>query len=384
MAMARKKHEEEEKIEDQVEEEQQNQPDEPPMSEVDEEEEAGLTEAQKAALLVMGLEEDKAAAVLQNMSESTIAKMKAAVDDLQRKGVRDEHKLDALKSFFVKKRLGGILIGAPGERFQRVLREALGEERVKELYPVEEEEEKTVERSRVQENIEYLKSMDDETLAKALSRESPRTGAVLIVMLEGQRVGRILNLIDDEEAREKLLDRIISARNIPSNISEEILEGFCENLREISEADVAAASGDHYQPQELSQMLLTLEKGSRERILGQLKEQNPDFAAELERRMLQFEDIPSMDDQGLWNLLAEFDDDIIGLALKGASDEVSEKILKNMSERKRARVQEERELSGRKYKSEVQEARDEIMRQARQLWRDGELIVYTGGEQFVE
>ncbi len=341
-----------------------------------------MTEAQKAAMLVMSLDGEKAASVLQNMSDHTIARLGKAVESLQNKGIKNEHKIEALKSFFLKKRRGGILIGAPSERFRKVLVQALGEDKARELGPEEEviEEE---EMSQVEANRQYVESMEDEVLAEALSGESPRTGAVMIAMLGGERVGKILNLLE-ADLREKLLNRIIASGNISADISEEILAGFCEKLRKISDSEDKPGPGEQYQAQELSQMLLTLEKESRDRILNQLKEQNPDLAEELERLMLQFEDIVKVADRSLQELMRNIETNVIAMALKGAPEELAQKVMDNISERMQERVQEERELSGRVPMRDVKQAREEIMQYARQLYREGSLVVETGGEEFVE
>ena len=55
-----------------------------------------------------------------------------------------------------------------------------------------------------------------------------------------------------------------------------------------------------------------------------------------------------------------------------------------MSQRARERVDEEREMAGRVPLSQVEDAREEIMKLARKMYREGELVVEMGGEQYVE
>ncbi len=60
--------------------------------------------------------------------------------------------------------------------------------------------------------------------------------------------------------------------------------------------------------------------------------------------MFVFEDVINLDNQAVQRVIREVTNQELSLALKVASDEVSEKIFKNMSKRQAALIKEEMEL----------------------------------------
>ena len=85
-----------------------------------------LTSAQKAAMLVMSLDEARAAELLKHMSDQSVAKLRTAAESLDVAKIGGKEKREALRDFFVKRRTGSYFLGKPDERFRRVLQQAKG------------------------------------------------------------------------------------------------------------------------------------------------------------------------------------------------------------------------------------------------------------------
>ena len=85
-------------------------------------------------MLVMSLEEDQAAELLKHMSESSVAKLRAAADSLAAAKVGEQEKRQALLGFFKHKRKGSFFVGDADERFRRVLEQAKGKDTVRRIY----------------------------------------------------------------------------------------------------------------------------------------------------------------------------------------------------------------------------------------------------------
>ncbi|MFW6118970.1 MAG: FliG C-terminal domain-containing protein [Planctomycetota bacterium] len=337
-----------------------------------------LTPAQKAAILVMSLDEERAAALLNNMSESSLAKLREAADGLRVDQIAEEQKREALRGFFVKQRRGSVMLGNPQIRFRRVLAKAKGEENARKLYEqTEEEEEEQEEKS----TREFLEDLADEQFAVVLANESPRCAAVLLSNISGEKAGRVLNLLE-EEFREAVVERIIASENVPAEVATAILEGFKKKLDELGPG--AEMASEEKRAQELASLLGTLDKESQERMLSQLHQRDPEMADEIERLMFGFDDLPKVADRSMQELLRNVEVTQIAMALKGATQQIRDHFSSNMSQRLRERVEEEREMTGRVPLSQVEEAREEIMRIARRMYREGELVVEIGDEQYVE
>ncbi len=332
-----------------------------------------LTSAQKAAVLVMTLDDDKAANLLKHMSDSSLAKLREATEGLDVSKVAEEQKRDALRGFFLKQRRGGLFLGDPHERFRRVLAKAKGEEGAARLYAAVPQEERSPR--------EFLEEVSEEQIARVLARESPRCAAVLLSSLAGEKAGEILNMLE-QELREAIVERIVSNEDVPAEVSEQIIVGFKQRLEDMGTG--AEAPSEERRAQELAGMLGKLDKESQERVLTQMHERDPDMAEELERLMFSFDDLPKVSDRSMQELLRNVEVTQIAMALKGAPEQMREHFYSNMSQRLRERVEEEREMTGRVPLSQVEEAREQIMTLARKRYREGELVVEIGDEQYVE
>ena len=120
-------------------------------------------------------------------------------------------------------------------------------------------------------------------------------------------------------------------------------------------------------------------------VLDNMEAQDPDTAESVRNLMFVFEDILKLTDREIQILMREVDQKDLVVALKGASDEMKEKILGNMSDRVRTFITEEMEFSGPMRLSEVEEIQLRIVQQVRQLEEQGQITILSGDadDQFV-
>jgi flagellar motor switch protein FliG len=330
-------------------------------------------------MLVMSLKEEQAAALLQNMSDGSLAKLLKAAESLDVAKIGDEEKRQALHGFFVKQRKGGFFLGNADERFRKVLARAKGEEGVRQIFAGPEGAEARAEEEKSP--TELVEALPEEQIASLLSNESPRCAAVVLGCLPGQKAGRVLNMIE-EEHREAIVGRIITSENVPPEVAEEVMAGFKEKLEQMAPGEERAS--EEQRAQELAGMIATLDKESQERVLSQINERDPELAEQVERLIFGFDDLLKVSTKSMQELLRNVEVTQIAMALKGASEQIHEHFYDNMSQRARERVEEEREMAGRVPLSEVEAAREEIMKLARKMYREGDLVVEMGDEQYVE
>lgn len=96
--------------------------------------------------------------------------------------------------------------------------------------------------------------------------------------------------------------------------------------------------------------------------------------------MFVFEDINILDDTAVRRILREIDTKELAKALKGSSDELMNRMLRNMSQRAGEMLQEEMDFLGPIRLREVEEAQQSIVRIVRRLDEAGEIIISRGGE----
>jgi flagellar motor switch protein FliG len=100
--------------------------------------------------------------------------------------------------------------------------------------------------------------------------------------------------------------------------------------------------------------------------------------------MFVFENLKEVEDRGMQTLLREVASDQLLLALRGADDELKNKIFKNMSKRAAEMLREDLAAAAPARLSDVESAQKEILAVARRLADAGEIALGgSGGEAFV-
>jgi flagellar motor switch protein FliG len=102
------------------------------------------------------------------------------------------------------------------------------------------------------------------------------------------------------------------------------------------------------------------------------------LADEIRRLMFVFEDLVQVDDRSMMALLKEINSESLKTALKTASEELKEKIFKNMSERASQLLKEDLEVMGPVRLKDVEAAQQAIIQTAKKL--EGEGKVALGGK----
>ncbi len=122
-------------------------------------------------------------------------------------------------------------------------------------------------------------------------------------------------------------------------------------------------------------MLRCLEKTERTEVLTALDENEPETARRIKELLYQFEDLLRIHDRSIQKLLSEVDAKTLSVALKGATQEISEKVLNNLSKRAREALTEEMEFLGMVPIAQVREAQKALVDVIQRLDQAGELMM---------
>jgi flagellar motor switch protein FliG len=113
-------------------------------------------------------------------------------------------------------------------------------------------------------------------------------------------------------------------------------------------------------------------------ILTGIEFRNPDLAEEIRNLLFVFEDIVQLEDRAAQLVLRQVETGELALALKGAPEDVRDKVMSNMSERAAENLADEIDLLGSVRLAQIQEARKAIVRQIRLLDEAGEIVIQRG------
>ncbi len=331
---------------------------------------AQLSGTERAAILLMSLGEKDAAEILKHMGPKEVQKLGQAMAGLSNVSkVQVSEVLDELISSVE----GQTSLGVGSEEYiRKVLNEALGADKASGL----------IDRILIGRNtkgLEALKWMDPRAVAEIIRLEHPQIIAIVLSYLDSDQSAEVLKQMP-ERMQSDLLMRIATLDGIqPSALREldDIMErqfaGNADNVKSASVGGIKTAAN-----------ILNFIDSTREvKIMETIKDVDADLGQKIEDLMFVFDDLASVDDRGMQAILREVSGEVLILALKGADEDLKEKIFKNMSKRAAEMLRDDLEAKGPARLSEVEAAQKEILAIARRMSEAGEISLGGKGEDFV-
>ena len=228
-------------------------------------------------------------------------------------------------------------------------------------------------------NLQTLRSLDPERLFDLIKAEHPQTIALILVHVRSNVAGQVLALLD-EDTKTDVSMRIASMDKVIAGMIDEIDKVFEDILNNSDSAATQKTDG----VDSLAEILNLVDEVSRDQILGDIEDQDSGLAAIIKQKMFVFEDLVKVDDRGMQKVLRQVETRELSVALKGATDEVKNKVFRNMSQRAAEMLQEEIESVGAVRIKEVEEAQNAVTRIIQDLEKKGEVVVSgRGGEAYI-
>lgn len=326
--------------------------------------EVALSAKQKAAVLMVALGQENAANVIKFLSDYEIEDITHTITELKNLSTSLQ---DEVLAEFEQHLLAGEYMSSGGEEFARgALERAVGPRKAQEIL------DRVM--STVSSGFNQLKNVSAEQLAPFISHEHPQTIALILSQLDSDQAAGILAQLP-ELMQAEVAYRIATMENITPHILKQIEESLEANLR-----DILGGNQDVGGPKVVAD-ILNLTGGSVEKmVLDKMDAQDPQVAETVRNMMFIFDDIHKLTDREVQTVLREVEQEDLVVALKAASEEVKEKILRNISERIRSFIEEEIEITGPIRLSEVEEVQLRIVHRIRQLEDQGQIQIARGAE----
>ena len=229
------------------------------------------------------------------------------------------------------------------------------------------------------EGLDALKTLGPEDIFELIKDEHPQTMAIVMIHLKTGVASEVLSKMPDEIKTDVAL-RIAGMEKVIGSMVDEVNEVFKDILKN-KKTSVASVSGG---VDRLAEILNQADEISSELILNEIEEAQPELAAQIKQKMFIFEDLILVDDRGFQKLLRRVETKELAIALKAASEEVKQKVYKNMSERASEMLREEMETLGPVRMKEVSDAQQTITAIIQEMEAKGELIISgRRGEQII-
>jgi flagellar motor switch protein FliG len=220
------------------------------------------------------------------------------------------------------------------------------------------------------EGLQAILALDADEVYELIKDEHPQTIAIILIHLKTPVASDLLSRLPDE-IKTDVSVRVASLEKVNAEMVEEVNAVFKEILKN-KKSTVANISGGI---DRLAEILNQTDEISSELILNEIEENDADMAARIKQKMFVFEDLVLVDDRGFQKLLRKVETVELAVALKAASDEVKDKVFRNMSERAGAMLQEEMEDLGPVRMKEVSDAQAGITNIIQEMEAKGEIII---------
>lgn len=325
---------------------------------------------EKSAIMMLALGADDAAEVMKFMGPREVQKLGSAMAAM--KGVPAED-LERVLVEFMAEVSKNTDIGVDTDAYVRdVLTKALGDDKAAGLIT-------RILGTRDESGIESLKWMDGQTVADLIRNEHPQIIATILVHLERDHACEVLSFFT-ERLRNDVVLRIATLDGVqPSALRE--LNDVLTNLLMGNENVKKKPMGGVRTAAEILNFMSSEYEAS---VMENLKQYDEKMAQEIMDEMFVFDDIIDVDNRGIQTILREVQSEVLIVALKGAKEELREKIFRNMSQRAADMMREDLEAKGPVRLSEVEANQKEILSVVRRLAEEGQIILGGKGEdQFV-
>jgi flagellar motor switch protein FliG len=200
--------------------------------------------------------------------------------------------------------------------------------------------------------------------------EHPQTIAIILIHLKTAVASDVIARLPDE-IKTDVAVRIVNLEKVNSVMIEEVNAVFTDMLKN-KKSTVTNISGG---VDRLAEILNQTDEISSELILNEIEDTDSEMAAQIKQKMFVFEDLVLVDDRGFQKLLRKVETMELAIALKAASEEVKDKVFKNMSERAGAMLREEMEDLGPVRMNEVSDAQTAITNIIQEMEAKGEIII---------
>jgi len=324
-----------------------------------------LTNKRKAAIFLLTIGAEKASKILKNLSEDQIEELTLEIANT--KQIDDKERKEALQEFSQMVDAKEFINSGGVEYARDLLEKALGPEKALEII------EKLTVNLQVK-PFDFMKKADMVQLVNFIQNEHPQTIALILAYLDPKQSSEILISLP-EDLQADVVKRLALLERASPEIVKQVEKILEKKMSSFVSQDFSNVGGIDV----TVEIMNSIDRSAEKRILDSLEKTDPELAEEIKKRMFVFEDIVNLDDRSIQMVLREVDTHDLALAMKGSTDEVKDKIFKNMSKRASGLLEDELKYMGPVRVKDVEDAQLKIVTIIRKLEDAGEIVISRGG-----
>lgn len=325
-----------------------------------------LTNREKAAIILIAMGKEISAQVMRHLSEQEIERLSTEIVKVQ--NIDSKTEIAVLKEFLSMLQASEYINEGGIDFAKEVLEASIGKARADNMI-------RKIQTTMNPTGFSLLKDVDPIHLLEFIRSEHPQTIALILSQLNPAQASQVLGQLP-EDVQTDVAMRIATMEKISPEVIHEIESVLDIHLKEVISGNLSASGG----VKAVASILNLVDRSTEKSILGNMEMENPELASSIKNLMFVFEDLLILDDRSIQMLLKEVDTKELAIALKAASEELKNKIFKNVSERVVQMITEEMEYAGPTRLSVVEESQQRIVEIVRRLEEEQQIVVVRGGE----
>ncbi len=320
---------------------------------------------EKAAVLLIALGPEKSAKIFKHLKEDEIEQLTLEIANTN--SVSPQTKESVLNEFY-EICLAQQYIAEGGIGYAKeLLEKALGEDKAKDVIG------KLTASLQVR-PFEFIRKTDPSQLLNFIQDEHPQTIALILSYLPPSQASQVVSALPPEKQAD-VARRIAQMDRTSPDVIKQVEKILERKLSSLVNQDYTIVGG----VDAIVAILNSVDRGTEKHIMETLEVEEPELADDIRKKMFVFEDILSLDDRSIQRVLRDVDNSDLALALKGATEEVQNVILNNLSKRLAVMIKEDMDYMGPVRMKDVEEAQQKIVNIIRKLEDSGEIVIARGG-----
>ena len=327
-----------------------------------------LSGPEKAAVFLLSLGESEASQIFKKLTDMEIKKIAAVMAQFDK--VAPEV-ADAIAEEFVGRVENKDSLNVRGDNFfKSVVGTAFDKKDADKIFRFLEGEEEG-------RPFQWSHDVDAGVIKEQIAGEHPQTIAMILAHLPAEKAAEVLSALP-EDKKGDIAIRIVKLGQVPMEVIREVDKTLRMELSQVKSSNTEIGGVDA-----VVDILNSLDRASEDIIMETIEEDHNEMANEIREKMFVFEDLAKVDDRGMREILKKVENQQLALAMKTATEEMKQKILGNLSQRAAEMLMEDLEVMGPVRLAEVEEAQQAIIRAAKELEAEGNIVLGGKGKEDV-
>jgi len=329
---------------------------------------AAPTGPRKAAILLVMLGEDVASQIYRHLPPANVELITREIAAL---GSIDGSTTLAVLEEFERLVMAGDYLAQGGREFaNKLLIKAFGEDGAQELL-----RQVSLTAEMTASKLDSLRKADPQQLAKFIEGEHPQTVALILAHLDAKQASTLVMRLP-EELRAEAIKRLAQLRQFSPEMAQRVSQVLHKRLEALGEQSRRAYAG----LRGVADVMNRLDINVAKTVLEGIEKEDPKLAISIRNLMFTFEDLLTVPEAGIRELLGQMEKKTLATALRGASEELKNYIFKSMSSRAVEMLKEDMEVLGPVKSRDIHKAQLEAVAVARKLEAEGKISLTPDGD----